>query len=246
MKKYILFFFILLMMCNITACSAIIINNTEDSSSDVRVEDTRYNEVLNEIDYFGWSDSCSLEESNWLVYYSKTGESLEIIKSKKKQILEENHLSFKQYCDMNVSYISMIDDENGFILCCSSPAGGMMSKYLFKTSDGWKSYQMIAELTEEIQNYPTDMAFSDGNTGIITVNHHSFSVYIYLTTDGGDSWSEIIVDDFEDEFFYVEGKTIQWKEGQWILSLSGIRKMGKIQLQYTSLDGKTWAFVKGE
>ena len=50
MKKYILFFFILLMMCNITACSAIIINNTEDSRSDVRGEDTRYNEILKEID----------------------------------------------------------------------------------------------------------------------------------------------------------------------------------------------------
>lgn len=43
---------------------------------------------------------------------------------------------------------------------------------------------MVAVLSLEIHNYPTDMEFSDEKSGVITVDYHKTPVYAYHTEDG--------------------------------------------------------------
>lgn len=237
---------LILVLYTISGCSLDKLDNSESSYDNVKDEDTRYNEILKEVDNYSWSDSCISEDGTWLIYYAKDGESLQIVKMNDKEIIAERSLGFKEYCGINCAFISMIDDEVGYILCCGDPALSQMLKYLFKTTDGWKTYEMVADLSWEVHNYPTDMEFSDENSGVITVDYHGTPVYAYHTEDGGDAWSEIIVDDFKDDYFYIVGEKIQWKNGQWILSVSGVQENGKVSLDYLSADCKEWVLRKEE
>jgi len=95
--------------------------------------------------------------------------------------------------------LSFLNQSNGFLLTSGSPTAGMMSKALYRTSDGGESWtywgrsdhpaQEDGDMTG-INGYTTGMAFSDAGIGMITCTYHGQSeISIYESTDNGKRWS---------------------------------------------------------
>jgi len=243
MKKGLYCLLALLTVSAAAGCSVNQPDNTDNPTTESASESlSRYEEILSEVEDSadGWSDSCALGEDSWLIYYAKDGETLRIVQTKGTDVVEEHALAFREYCDVNCAFISMVDADTGYILCCSSPGLSQMSKYLFKTTDGWNSYELAA--VPDIHNYPTDMAFSNEDTGIITTDYHGYDQYAYQTVDGGNSWSDLTVDDFSEEAIsYVEGDHIEWGNRQWTLTVSKVLLDGRETSVYRSENGTDWS-----
>jgi hypothetical protein len=209
----------------------------KDSSS--QEESSEY--VFEDIDTESDQDTFSLKDRIWKVYYSTDGESLKICELNEGKVVAENCISYRDFCDANKSYISMIDEKTGYLLCCGTPGLGQMDKFLFKTNDGWNTCEMVADLSEAIGNYPTDIAFAAEDYGIITVNYHGYDTYAYFTKDGGINWSDLIVDNFKTDYLYTEGEEINWDGAQWEIALSLHKDNDIIYTNYTSDDGEIWS-----
>jgi hypothetical protein len=216
--------------------------SSEQVLEDIDTESEESSEyVFEDMDTECDQDTFSLKDRIWQVYYSTDGESLKICELDEGEVVAENSISYRDFCDANISYISMIDEKTGYLLCCGTPGMGQMEKFLFKTNDGWNTYEMVADLSEAIGNYPTDIAFAAEDYGIITVNYHGYDTYAYFTKDGGINWSDLIVDNFKTDYLYTEGEEINWDGAQWEIALSLHKDNDIIYTNYTSDDGKIWS-----
>ncbi|MDE6918464.1 MAG: hypothetical protein K2P89_00975, partial [Lachnospiraceae bacterium] len=71
------------------------------------------------------------------------------IDSKEGQILLFDTVSGKEFVSFEESYgsgnlfLSMIDENNGVFLYCSSPAGGQMMKQMYITKDRWQTWSQM-------------------------------------------------------------------------------------------------------
>ena len=89
--------------------------------------------------------------------------------------------------------LDMIDAENGWLLYCSSPAGGQMMKYLYTTSDRWNTYREI-NISNKMYGYPTSLS-------VLSSEHFYIGAqmlidgYLFETTDGGEQWTSVYVDE---------------------------------------------------
>lgn len=97
-----------------------------------------------------------------------------------------------EYDTTNQVYISMVDETHGSILYCSSPAMGQMYKILYRTDDGWDSYEEI-DISSQLDSYPNSLTMSSEKTGYIGVALRNSS-YLYHTEDGGKTWEPYVVD----------------------------------------------------
>jgi Uncharacterized protein related to plant photosystem II stability/assembly factor len=87
--------------------------------------------------------------------------------------------------------LNFVSQSDGFLLTESLPAGGLMSKVLYKTTDGGSHWSRLGKLTG-INGYPTGMAFSDTGTGFITCTYHGQKeISVYRTADAGKSWHTV-------------------------------------------------------
>lgn len=101
-----------------------------------------------------------------------------------------------EYDTTNQVYISMVDETHGSILYCSSPAMGQMYKILYRTDDGWDSYEEI-DISSQLDSYPNSLTMSSEKTGYIGVALRNSS-YLYHTEDGGQTWESYMVDESVD------------------------------------------------
>ena len=76
-----------------------------------------------------------------------------------------------------------------FRLVCSDPAGGLMEKQLEYQASEAGEWEVVEDLTSIIPNYPQAMAFPDEKTGIILTDYHRDRNYVFITRDGGHSWT---------------------------------------------------------
>lgn len=89
----------------------------------------------------------------------------------------------------STKYINFADSLNGFILTTSKPAMGLMNKAIYKTNDGGKDWSRVGNITNEIDSYPTGIAFSNSKEGWITSSNHGQNyIPTFKTDDGGHSW----------------------------------------------------------
>ncbi len=96
--------------------------------------------------------------------------------------------------------LSFVSPSEGFLLSCGPPAGGMMGKVLYRTSDGGKSWGKVdgerdsAAKLSKIDGYPTGITFFDSEAGIITCTYHGGTrIPVYRSTDSGKSWKAVPV-----------------------------------------------------
>lgn len=112
---------------------------------------------------------------------------------------------YDNICDAGSVYLSFYDDENGYLLYCSTPAAGMMTKLLFRTDDAGKSFSLAADLTDEMTGYPQGISFRNDANGYIAVSYHGQDNYLYRTGDGGSIWTSEKLHSESDEFSYIDG-----------------------------------------
>ena len=124
-------------------------------------------------------------------------------------------IPLKEYFPNGNIYVSFSDSEHGYLLVCSDPAGGLMSKHLYQTLDGGDSFSFVADLSGMVTGYPAGMAFCGAETGYIGVSHRGEPAYLYGTQDGGKTWQSLSLPIYADAayadglspvLFYAEGK----------------------------------------
>lgn len=129
------------------------------------------------------------------LYTARFGEVvIEVVSSE-----EEGNIKLEipvEYDTTNQVYISMVDETHGSILYCSSPAMGQMYKILYRTDDGWDSYEEI-DISSQLDSYPNSLTMSSDKTGYIGVALRNSS-YLYHTEDGGKTWKPYVVDESVD------------------------------------------------
>lgn len=120
------------------------------------------------------------------------------------QVLVSEHrtrIPLQEYFWCGEMYVSFADSQNGYLLVCSDPAAGLMTKHLYRTTDGGDSFSFVADLSSVISGYPTGMAFCSEDVGYIGVSHRHELSYLYGTTDGGETWESVDVPVHADAYY---------------------------------------------
>ena len=102
-------------------------------------------------------------------------------------------------------YIGFSDNKNGYLLYCSSPAAGLMSKLLFYTTDAGKSFSYVKDLSAELTGYPQGIVSVDKDTAYIAVTYHGEDNYLYRSFDGGMTWASMDIDMKKKNLSYIDG-----------------------------------------
>ena len=104
---------------------------------------------------------------------------------------DQTFVTSKELVDAGSAYINFADTENGYLLYCSTPAAGIMTKLLFCTTDAGKTYSFVSDLTNEISGYPVGISFQNKENGYIAVNYHGDNHYLYMTEDHAKTWESV-------------------------------------------------------
>ncbi|MCM1039783.1 MAG: glycoside hydrolase [Ruminococcus sp.] len=111
------------------------------------------------------------------------------------------------YDSLGNAYISLGDDKNGYLLYCSSPAAGLMAKFLFATVDGGQSFSFVSDLSSVITGYPQGIACTGKGNAYIAVTYHGEDNYLYRTDDDGATWESRKLDMEKTDISYIDGCT---------------------------------------
>lgn len=120
---------------------------------------------------------------------------------------EQTFIKYRDYaeiCDAGSAFISFGDDGKGYLLYCSTPAAGQMTKLLFYTEDAGESYLFVKDLTNEIAGYPQGVTFASGEVGYIAATYHGDDNYLYMTLDGAKTWQSVEVFDKSESVSYID------------------------------------------
>lgn len=98
-------------------------------------------------------------------------------------------------------FLSMTDENSGYLLYCSSPAMGQMMKSLYVTEDRWNTYQE-KDISSLIDGYPTSLVAPSSEHIYIGTQMRS-NGYLFETTDGGDHWNSVSIDEGYYQYGYI-------------------------------------------
>ena len=103
--------------------------------------------------------------------------------------------------DKNVLCLSMTDENNGCLLYCSTGAMGLMNKYLYVTRDRWTTYEE-KDISSLIDGYPTSLSALSSEHIYIGTDMRN-NGYLFESTDGGEHWDSVTVDEGYYRYGYV-------------------------------------------
>lgn len=89
-------------------------------------------------------------------------------------------------------FLSMIDENKGYLLYCSTPGAGQMMKILYFTKDRWHSYTE-ADISLQLDGYPTSLSAMSEEQLFIGTQMRS-NGFLFETTNGGRGWISFTVD----------------------------------------------------
>lgn len=141
-------------------------------------------------------------------------------------------------------YLSTVSETEGYLLYCSSPACGIMEKYVYRTQDGGESFEPVCNLSHGMENYPLGFAFCTETKGLIITQNHGSETYAYMTEDGGATWKpyELDVPDAS-LYYYIDGVSLKKAvddENTWELILAGVLDDRQEFRYISSDDWETW------
>ena len=138
-------------------------------------------------------------------------------------------------------FLSFVNELEGYLLYCGEPGAGLMNEVLYKTTDGGKSYEVVADISLAICDYPTGMEFLSENVGFIITSYHGNDAFLYKTTDGGKTWKEQSITLPDISYSYAQGYSIEWNdEKQLELVVELVEIEGKTRHRYYTKNGINW------
>lgn len=89
-------------------------------------------------------------------------------------------------------FLSMIDENTGYLLYCSTPGAGQMMKILYFTKDRWHNYTE-ADISLKLDGYPTSLSAMSEEQLFIGTQMRS-NGFLFETTNKGRDWISFTVD----------------------------------------------------
>ncbi len=155
-----------------------------------------------------------------------------------KDVTEEEALQVTSDVDGQI-YTSILDKQNSYTLRCSSPAAGLMTKVLCKTSDGDNTFEDYMDISD-MPNYPCGIYFFTEDIGYIITDYHGSDSFLYRTEDGGKTWSPQAVYIPGSSYRYVNGLSME----DGVLYIEVVLDEHAFYYSYTTDDmGQTWQLI---
>lgn len=152
-------------------------------------------------------------ENNYSVFADFKNENISLFDASADKELASIAVSY----GIGSLYFSMMDENNGCLLYCSSPACGLMMKQLYVTKDRWQTYDEM-DISSQIDGYPTSLSVHSDKHLYIGAQMRSDG-YLFETTDGGTSWNPVIIDDEIEKCQYGYAPIIDSKNDIYYLLL---------------------------
>lgn len=148
-------------------------------------------------DYFVHGDFPD-DASAYEVYFSSDSMIVESTTTSGNLWLQ-TQIPYGEYGGNGQAFLSFPDHNNGYLLYCSDPAAGQMTKILFKTKNGGAAFEAVADLSDKISGYPTGISFSSTSRGYITVTYHGQEESLFQSGDGGVTWERVSLPPYDEE-----------------------------------------------
>lgn len=197
-------------------------------------------------DYF--MDVCFVDEQNvYAAYFSKNGDlTVEYTRDRgeswQQTLVKWEDDSGDRLMEAGGSaYISFADKENGYLLYCSTPAAGLMTKLLFYTKDGGETFLYAGEISE-LSGYPQGITFSNGKC-YIAVTPRSGNDYLYIKENDMENWRGEEMIPLPKGIRYIDGYTpvFDMEDGQnGMIVLKAVGDDVSYLLLVTENGGNNW------
>lgn len=163
---------------------------------------------------------------------------------------QQTFIDFESYsgiCDAGSIYLSFADNQHGYLLCCSTPALGQMTKLLFFTDDAGETFSFTADLTDDIAGYPQGITAVSKEQIYIAATYHGVDSYLYQSSDCAQTWEDVEIFPRTDTVQYVDGYAPIFygndKQNGMIL-LKVMQEQPVYQLFTTKNAGNSWSFAR--
>lgn len=143
---------------------------------------------------------CAVDENTaYTAYFSMDGENILVeYTTDAGENWKDTEVSYASYGGAYKAYLSFADREHGYLLYCSDPGAGMMTKILFSTEDGGETWQSM-----ELPRYDVkDSLYIEGTAPVFFgenqkqgklllqyVTAEKRNTILYTSEDGGENWT---------------------------------------------------------
>lgn len=143
---------------------------------------------------------CAVDENTaYTAYFSMDGENILVeYTTDAGENWKDTEVSYASYGGAYKAYLSFVDREHGYLLYCSDPGAGMMTKILFSTEDGGETWQSM-----ELLRYDgKDSLYIEGTAPVFFgenqkqgklllqyVTAEKRNTILYTSEDGGETWT---------------------------------------------------------
>lgn len=188
------------------------------------------------------------QQTAYAAYYSMENKQIIVEHTKDSGASwQQTFLDFGDYtdiCNAGSIFLSFADAQNGYLLCCSTPAAGLMTKLLFFTDNAGKTFYFIANLTNAIAGYPQGITAASEGQIYIAVTYHGTDIYLYQSSDCARIWESVEIFPRTEEIRYIDGYTpFFYGNGKQkgILLLKIMKDQAVCQLFTTKDAGANWS-----
>lgn len=163
---------------------------------------------------------------------------------------QQTFIDFENYsdiCDAGNIFLNFADDQHGYLLCCSTPALGQMTKLLFSTNDGGETFSFTADLTDTIAGYPQGITVVSEEQIYIAVTYHGTDSYLYQTSDCAMTWESVGIFPKTEDVRYVDGYAPIFygnDKQKGIILLKLMYEKAVYQLYTTRNAGDSWSLAR--
>lgn len=121
-----------------------------------------------------------IPDNNFGLLTSFEGDDIVVAQLSDGAVLSKIPIAFDEYR----VFLSMIDENEGYLLYCSTPGAGQMMKILYFTKDRWNSYTE-ADISLKIDGYPTSLSAMSKEQLFIGTQMRSNGFYLRPQMEAG-------------------------------------------------------------
>lgn len=191
------------------------------------------------------------QQTAYTAYYSMEDKQIIVEHTKDSGASwQQTFIDFGDYtdiCDAGSLFLSFADAQNGYLLCCSTPAAGLMTKLLFFTDNAGKTFYFIADLTNAIAGYPQGITAASEGQIYIAVTYHGTDIYLYQSSDHTKTWKSVEIFPRTEEIRYIDGYAPIFygsEKQKGVILLKIVKEQAVYQLFTTSDAGANWSLER--